>query len=519
MTASDEDQRLRSVALQNAREILAARQSAENELVRAKESLETQALELAHSLGVMRATLEATSDGIVVTDDEGRIVACNERYRGMWGLSDTQVEGSSHKAILERVSEQVEDPAEFLARIEAIRTSHAESLNVVVLRSGHILERYSTVQSLRGEAVGRVWSYRDVTLRVRAEEALKDETRRLELLVETAQALAATQDIHELLQRVTDAATRLSRAQFGAFFFNTVDARGESFTLYTLSGAPQEAFAKFPLPRATALFGPTFRGERTVRYDDVLAQPEYGESPPYHGMPPGHLPVRSYLAVPVVSPSGTVHGGLFFGHKETRVFTARDEVAVQSLAAQAAISLDNALLLERNARSQEQLRQLNEDLEQRVAQRSAELVKSEQQFQQLVAGVTDYAIYMLDPTGRVVSWNPGVGRIKGYTADEIVGKEFTLFYTDEDRASGLPQRALQTAEKTGKFEGEGWRVRKDGTRFWASVLIDSGSRQRRQAHRICQGHARPDRASGHPGAAPSVAEDGSHRAAHRRRRP
>jgi PAS domain S-box-containing protein len=90
----------------------------------------------------------------------------------------------------------------------------------------------------------------------------------------------------------------------------------------------------------------------------------------------------------------------------------------------------------------------------------------------LVEAITDYAIYMLDPTGIITSWNPGAQRFKGYAADEIIGQHFSRFYTAEDRATELPARALHTARNEGKFESEGWRVRKDGTRFWAYVVID-----------------------------------------------
>src|SRR6187549_224325 len=90
----------------------------------------------------------------------------------------------------------------------------------------------------------------------------------------------------------------------------------------------------------------------------------------------------------------------------------------------------------------------------------------------LVQNVTDYAIYMLDPTGIVISWNAGAERFKGYRADEIIGEHFSRFYTDEDRATGLPARALAVALQEGRFEAEGWRVRKDGSRFWANVVID-----------------------------------------------
>lgn len=101
------------------------------------------------------------------------------------------------------------------------------------------------------------------------------------------------------------------------------------------------------------------------------------------------------------------------------------------------------------------------------------LKRSEAQFRLLVQGVTDYAIYMLDVSGNVSSWNSGARRIKGYEPDEIIGEHFSKFYTQEDKSNGLPARALSIAASEGRFENEGWRVRKDGTRFWASVIIDA----------------------------------------------
>ena len=93
-------------------------------------------------------------------------------------------------------------------------------------------------------------------------------------------------------------------------------------------------------------------------------------------------------------------------------------------------------------------------------------------FRRLVDAVVDYAIFQIDPDGIIVTWNSGAERIKGYGADEVVGKHFSLFYTDEDRKAGLPARALQSAVRDGRFESEGWRVRKDGSRFCAFVVID-----------------------------------------------
>ena len=95
-----------------------------------------------------------------------------------------------------------------------------------------------------------------------------------------------------------------------------------------------------------------------------------------------------------------------------------------------------------------------------------------ERFQLLIDAVTDYAIYLLDAEGNVATWNTGAQLFKGYTAEEIIGRHFSVFYTDEDRAVGMPRRALDTAIREGRFEAEGWRVRKDGTRFWTHVVID-----------------------------------------------
>ncbi|MEW6257485.1 MAG: response regulator [Pseudomonadota bacterium] len=223
--------------------------------------------------------------------------------------------------------------------------------------------------------------------------ALREEASTLETLNRVGIALAGELDLSRAVQAVTDAATRLSGAAHGAFFYNVTDLDGESYMLYTLSGAPRDAFAGFPMPRKTELFAPTFDGVGSVRCDDVRTDPRYGRSGPFFGMPEGHLPVRSYLTMPVVSRSGEVLGALFLGHPEPEIFTERAERLVAGIAAQAAIAIDNARLFQAAQREVEERRrteaalresedllvQLNQTLEAKVLERTAELEDAAEQ--------------------------------------------------------------------------------------------------------------------------------------------
>ncbi|MGW4527029.1 PP2C family protein-serine/threonine phosphatase [Amycolatopsis sp. NPDC004378] len=181
-----------------------------------------------------------------------------------------------------------------------------------------------------------------VVRRLRAEAAV------LDALHSVGRELTAQLDIDRIVQGATDAATEATGAEFGAFFYNLIDELGESYTLYTISGVPREAFTRFPMPRNTDVFAPTFDGTGTVRSADITQDPRFGHNAPYHGMPEGHLPVRSYLAVSVISPtSEDVLGGFFFGHSRPGRFTARHEYLAEGIAGYSAIALDNARLYER----------------------------------------------------------------------------------------------------------------------------------------------------------------------------
>ena len=248
----------------------------------------------------------------------------------------------------------------------------------------------------------------------RSQAALREESRLLEILNQTGQSIASQLDIQKLLQTVTDAATSLTGARFGAFFYNRVNEAGEDYLLYTLSGAPREAFEKFGHPRATAVFAPTFRGECTVLSDDITKDPRYGTMPPHHGMPPGHLPVRSYLAVPVKSRSGEVLGGLFLGHPETARFQQRDTRLMEGLAAQAAIAIDNARMYEA-AQAQLAIRERTE----------ASLRDSDRRKDEFLATLAHELRKPLAPIRQAVniSQNPGATQAQKDWSHEIITRQ------------------------------------------------------------------------------------------------
>ncbi len=254
-------------------------------------------------------------------------------------------------------------------------------------------------------------------------------------------ALTAERDLQTIVQIVTDAGTELCGAEFGAFFYNVLDENGESYMLYTLSGVPREHFSKFPMPRNTEIFDPTFRGEGVIRLDDVTQDPRYGKNEPYFGMPPGHLPVRSYLAVPVVSRSGEVLGGLFFGHSTPGMFTERQERVITGIAAHAAIAIDNARLHEAQQRAR------------------AEAEAADVRYRSLFRAIRD-VIFVTDEQMRYVDVNPAATDLLGYTREELL----------QMRIPDISAYDAETVtEMFGQFAQDGfWRGefdlrRKDGT--------------------------------------------------------
>jgi PAS domain S-box-containing protein len=223
--------------------------------------------------------------------------------------------------------------------------------------------------------VGTIIEARDISAEKRALAALDDQARHLETLNQTGAAVAAELELDRLVQIVTDAGVKLTGAQFGAFFYNVIDDVGGSMLLFTLSGADRSQFEGFGHPRATAVFAPTFKGEGVIRSEDITKDPRYAKNAPHVGLPEGHLPVRSYLAVPVASRSGEVIGGLFFGHSDTGVFDEPSERLMLGLAGQAAIAIDNSRLYQ-------SVQKANQTLEERVSLRTKELEEAHEALRQ-----------------------------------------------------------------------------------------------------------------------------------------
>jgi PAS domain S-box-containing protein len=453
-----EQEQLRSSALQTASTILHARRRAEEELLSAKEALEKKTLELANSIATVRATLDSATDALLVMDAEARLKDYNEPFLKLWGFTRDLMRPGRRETLLERAAAQLKNGEEFLARTQEIyATAPPASKDLLYFNDGRVYERYSKIQKVGDQVLGRVWSYHNITDRIRAEEALRDEATILELLNKTGTSIAAQRDLQSIVQIVTDAATELTGAKFGSFFYNIVDEHGEALLLYTLSGAPREAFEKLGHPRATAVFGPTFRGEGVIRSDDIVKDPRYGQFGPHHGMPTGHLPVRSYLAVPVVSRSGEVIGGLFFGHPEVGVFTERSERLAVGVAAQAAIAIDNARLYQA---AQNELKQRRET--------EAALRQSEE-FNRTIIDSSRDCIKTVSLDG-VLLWVSEKGQQALCIEDlqMVVGKSWIDFWQGEDRSAAAI--AVQIAREGGTGHFVGYFPVRDEARWWDVIV-------------------------------------------------
>jgi PAS domain S-box-containing protein len=326
----------------------------------------------------LAAIVESSDDAIISKDLTGMITSWNKGAERIFGYTAAEILG--HPVSILAAPDRFNEMPEILSRIKrGQRVEHYETRRRT--KDGRIIDvalSVSPVRDSRGQIVGASKIARDITDRKNLEQERaslllrEQEARRTaELLNSVGPRLAAQLDLEKLVQEVSDIATALVGAEVGSFLHNVVDEKGESHALYALSGVTPDAFEELPVPPSAEFLASTFHGAGVVRSDDVNQDPRYRENPPRLGIPQEQrLPVRSYLAAPVISRSGEVLGGLFFGHSTPAKFTETHAAVITGIAAQAAIAMDNARLFEQGQfvqaelkRSNEELRRVNQDLE------------------------------------------------------------------------------------------------------------------------------------------------------------
>jgi PAS domain S-box-containing protein len=294
----------------------------------------------------LAAIVDSAEDAIISKDLNGVIQSCNASAERLFGYTTEELVGRPVRMLIPPERQSEED--EILVRLRrGERVEHFETVRVT--KEGRHLSVALTISPVRDESgavIGASKIARDITAIKRAEadrmRLLQEHAAVTETLNNVGAIVASDLDRTKVVQAVTDAATTLTTAEFGTFFYNLVNESGESDMLHTISGVPPEAFSSFPMPRNREVFDQTFKGTAVIRSADITLDPRYGHNAPHHGMPLGHLPVRSYLAVPVKGRSSVVIGGLFFGHPSVGRFTEQHERLAVGIASWASVALENA---------------------------------------------------------------------------------------------------------------------------------------------------------------------------------
>ncbi|ODP36408.1 PAS domain S-box protein [Sphingomonas turrisvirgatae] len=326
---------------------------------------------------------------------------------------------------------------------------------------------YSPVYGDDGTPAGVLAVVIETTENVKAEAALKASEARLRFLDTLGKATTSSNDPAEILA-VT---TKMLAAALGASncAYADMDEDQDGFTIRGDWSAPGS-------PSIVGRYSLADFGEMAVRnlgaglplvINDNAAEIAPNEAASFQA-----IGIRATVCMPLVK-DGRLTALMAAHFAQPHQWTPDEIALILEVTERSWAYVERAASENELRHTAQQLRSLNAELETRANERASALEASLTQFRLLVQGVTDYAIYMLDPTGIVSSWNAGAERIKGYTPDEIMGRHFSSFYAPEDRERGDPVVALETAREHGRFAAEGWRVRKDGSRFRASVVIDA----------------------------------------------
>ncbi|HEX4635191.1 MAG TPA: PAS domain S-box protein [Rhizomicrobium sp.] len=285
----------------------------------------------------LAAIVESSEDAIISKSLNGVIQSWNAAAERMFGYTAREIIGRSVLTLIPPQRHHEED--EILGRLRlGERIEHFETVRRT--KDGRLLDISLTVSPIK-DATGKIIGASKIARNISDE---KRAHRQLEILYRVSREISRDLNLERVVQTVTDLATDACGAQFGAFFYNVVKNGGESYLLFSLSGASKQSFEQLGMPRNTAIFAPTFHGKGIVRSGDIRKDPRYGLNGPHFGMPKGHLPVVSYMAIPVMSSNGEVHGGLFFGHDQPNMFTEESQSLVAAIASLAAVAMDNARL-------------------------------------------------------------------------------------------------------------------------------------------------------------------------------
>jgi len=295
---------------------------------------------------MLSAIVESSDHAIISKDLNGIITSWNTGAQKIFGYTEEEIIGKSINLLIPESRRSEENDILFKIR-NGQKVDHLQTIRIAKNRQEIPLSlTVSPVKDGSGMIIGASKIARDISEELRSLKAIKQNTENLELLNSIGKVILEKLDVKIILQQVTDVTTKITGADFGAFFYNSVNEAGEEFKLYTLAGASPESFDKIGMPRNSAIFDKTFHQKQVLRSDDITKDERYGKNEPHFGMPPGHLPVVSYLAVPVISTDGSIIGSLLFGHREAGMFKPEHEDIIGSIASQAAVALDNSRLFE-----------------------------------------------------------------------------------------------------------------------------------------------------------------------------
>ena len=413
----------------------------------------------------LSTTLRSIGDAVIATDAVGRVMFMNGVAQNLTGWTEVDARGRPLDEVFSIFSEETGMPCESpVARV--LREGKVVGLaNHTVLRSRAgaqvpIDDSAAPILDAGGSVGGVVLVFRDVTVEKR------DQVRR-EFLARAGSALASSLDYRATLATVAQLAVP-ELADWCGVSLLEAGARAPQEVAVAHADPDKVRWARElatrypPDPSAPTGVPQVIRSGKSELYPEIpWAMLEAAAKDEEHLRILRELRLESAMVVPLLGRERTLGAMSFIFADSGRRYGEDDLAFAEEFARRAAMAIENALAIKVTE-------------EARLAQRRAaleDLHASETRFHQLVEAVTDYAILMLDASGHVTTWNAGAERAKGYEPHEIIGKHFSVFYTAEDRAAGRPDEILEAVRRDGRIEDESWRVRKDGTRFWADVVI------------------------------------------------